>query len=528
MLSTTATNALLLRSQVRLVSRTMTSGTVTSEAIKMSSCVRLWPAPPTTETSNVSADDLASMGPTTLAEVPIATAVAVDAAVTNAHRAFTTTWRETPSSERRNLLLELARTIDANATDLATIETRQTGKPLHETRGEVAEVARTMRYFAGIADLAIEPVSLGLAAGRNRSAERVPEPWGVVAAITAFNYPLLLAGWKLGPALAAGNAVVIKAAEPTPLSLLHLATLLPAGLRDVVQVVTGGAGTGRHLVAHPRVGYVSFTGSTAAGTAIARARPLLPMTLELGGKNAMYVDASADLDHAVKVALEGGWANAGQNCCAASRIIVHERVYDAFVTKLAEGLAKRIGIAPRNIWSSGATMGTLVAFAEHAAQIRAQIGKLRGSLNQAYPPSYIDPAHPLATELPDTTPLELLERWIPPVLYTRVPATHAMATAELFGPVVTVLEPVRDVHEAIAVANMGEYGLAAGVLARDESVVREWVRHVRAGMMWVNTWNESPVAVPFGGVGESGRGKELGVQGMNEFLQWKSVISVTE
>ncbi|ORZ38734.1 Aldehyde/histidinol dehydrogenase [Catenaria anguillulae PL171] len=346
-------------------------------------------------------------------------------------------------------------------------------------RWEVSEVAEVFRYYAGWADkLAsgrVHPV--GPAAKNSvRTAVEVPQPKGVVAAITSFNYPLLLAAWKAAPALAAGNTVVLKPAESTPLTSLALRGLVPdPRLKSALHIVTGGAPTGASLAAHPL----------------------------LGGKNALYIDASADLAKAVRVALDGGWANAGQNCCAASRVVVHERVFQEFVDGLVAALHDKLGCMPHNLYSQRATMG-LIATPQHASKIRTQLATHATDLTQAFPPP--DILTPLTVLPPsDKIPPAIAAQWIPPTLYTNVPHTHPLAHTELSG-------------------NASEYGLAAGIVAKDASAIHKFTSGVQAGMVWVNTWNATPVNVAFGGWKASGRGKELGWKAVDEFVQWKSVI----
>ncbi|KAI9184255.1 hypothetical protein H9P43_003308 [Blastocladiella emersonii ATCC 22665] len=465
------------------------------------------------------------MVPQETVQVPWTSDADVSAAVQRARDAFEGKWGAVSPATRRDHLWRIATVIDEHVDALALLEARQTGKPLHEARGEVKEAAEVFRHYSGWADKVQDAVhDLSGPGSPHREGRVVAVPKGVVAAITAFNYPILLAAWKLAPALAAGNTVVIKPAETTPLTIQSLAAAVSQShrdLRDVIQVVTGGARVGRTLVAHPAVEHVSFTGSTAAGEAMARAHPLKTMTLELGGKNAMYVDRSADLELAVATAVDAGWTNAGQNCCAASRIIVHEEVHDAFVERLVKALGKRIGIAPKSMYNVANCMGPL-AHIQQAERVRDLLAQHAAGLTQAYPPTPTDPSRPLTDA---SIPPALAAQWVPPTLYTGVAVDHALAQTELFGPVVCVLRPVRSVNEAVAAANATPFGLASGIVAADEPAIREYTRRVRAGMMWVNTWNLTPARVPFGGWGASGRGRELGgMAGMAEYLNIKTII----
>ncbi|KNE56168.1 hypothetical protein AMAG_02003 [Allomyces macrogynus ATCC 38327] len=486
--------------------------------------LRLWPARPAPHSPTPLPNGVAPVqGKSTpereVVDVPDATEEDVRNAVTSAAQAFESGWGAMAPTARRDYMFRIGDALESNAEAFAELEVRQTGKLFTDAVGEVREAASAFKYFSGWADKI--DGHLYSMSDATMDATSVYVPKGVCAIITAFNYPLMLACWKLAPALAAGNTAVIKPSETTSLSILALRDLitsvLPTDTPSPVHVVPGDARVGQLLTSHADIAHVSFTGSTRVGAQLvetdARAQRMRPHTLELGGKNTLVIDASADLDAAVRVALDAGWANAGQNCCQAARVLAHRDVHEEVVEKLVDAVEKKIGAKPPGSLYDGAARMGMLAFEAHADRVRSDIEvALASGLSLAHPrdPNALYDAH--------------APEWVPPVLFRAVPDAHAIAQNELFGPVVAVLDPFTDIQEAVTRVNNTRYSLAAGILSNDEARIRKFVRDARAGIVWVNTWNVSPVNVPFGGTGRSGMGKELGLLGLKEFLFAKSII----
>ena len=458
------------------------------------------------------ADSLIVENPATeeqLALVPAASAEVVDRAVAGASRAFHDgRWSRLNPGEQEAVLRRLVALVEEHAEELAWLEVLDNGKTLAEARGDVGGVAAVFAYYAGW------PTKLS---GDVHNTDRrflafsVAEPVGVCGQIIPWNYPLLMASWKLGPALAAGNTVVLKPAEQTPLSALRLAELLlEAGVPPgVVQVIPGDGRTGAALAAHPGVHKLAFTGSTDVGKRVmgAAAAAVKRVTLELGGKNPNVVFADADLDAAVEGALAGAFENCGQACIAGSRLLVERSVQGELVERLqARADALRVGPG----WEEGVDLGPLVS----AEQLGGVVGHVEraaagGASVVTAPPRLDGPGH-----------------YMRPTVVSDVAPSMPIFRDEVFGPVVTVT-PFDGEEEGIALANDTRYGLSAGVWTSDMSRALRAARSIRAGTVWVNAYGSIRPEVPFGGFGESGLGRELGAHALASYTELKSVFVQT-
>ena len=443
-----------------------------------------------------------------LARIAEAKAEDVDRAVAAAQAAFPK-WSRMGAAERGRLLLKLADRIEEDADELARIETLDTGHPIRDSRNlDVARTAACFRYFGGMADKlqgSVVPVEPGFLNYVLR------EPIGVVGQIVPWNFPLMFTSWKMGPALAAGNTVVLKPAEITPLSTLKIAQLmaevgLPAG---VVNVVPGyGATAGQRLAEHPAVAKIAFTGSTVTGRRIVEASKgnLKRVQLELGGKGANIVFDDAHLDAAVNGSAWAIFHNQGQACIAGSRIIIHEKVADAFLEKFI-ALARSIRIG--NPLDTATEMGPLTS-AQHRDKVLSYVEIARQQGGHVLSGG----GAPAAKELAAGYYVE------PTVVQAR--PTDRVAQEEVFGPFVTVTRFSSDA-EALAVANSTEYGLGSGLWTRDLQRAHRFAREIRAGMCWINCYKRVNPGSPFGGVGQSGYGREMGFEAMHEYTEAKSV-----
>ncbi|MEU0857715.1 aldehyde dehydrogenase family protein [Streptomyces griseofuscus] len=426
-----------------------------------------------------------------LSEVAEASEEDVDRAVKAARKAFEK-WSALPGAERAKYLFRIARIIQERSRELAVLETLDNGKPIKETRdADLPLVAAHFFYYAGWADK-LDHAGFGAD----------PRPLGVAGQVIPWNFPLLMLAWKIAPALATGNTVVLKPAETTPLSALFFADICrQAGLpKGVVNIVTGDGRSGAALVAHPDVNKVAFTGSTAVGKAIARtvAGTRKKLTLELGGKGANIVFDDAPIDQAVEGIVNGIFFNQGQVCCAGSRLIVQESIQDELLDALKRRLSTlRLGDPLDKNTDIGA-----INSAEQLARITAlaDAGEAEGA--ERWSP---------ACELPDAG------YWFAPTLFTNVTQAHTIAREEIFGPVLSVLS-FRTPDEAVAKANNTQYGLSAGIWSEKGSRILAVASKLRAGVVWSNTFNKFDPTSPFGGYKESGFGREGGRHGLEAYL----------
>jgi aldehyde dehydrogenase (NAD+) len=427
-----------------------------------------------------------------LAEISEAGMRDIDRAVTAAHKAFDGVWGSMPGKERAKYLFRIARIIQERSRELAVLESLDNGKPIKESRDvDLPLVAAHFFYYAGWADK-LEHAGFG---GN-------PKPIGVAAQVIPWNFPLMMLAWKIAPALACGNTVVLKPAETTPLTALVFAEIcqqagLPAG---VVNIVTGAGETGKMLIGHDGVDKVAFTGSTEVGRAIAKtlAGTRKRLSLELGGKAANIVFDDAPIDEAVEGIVGGIFFNQGHVCCAGSRLLVQESVADEVLDRLRRRMSTlRLG----DPLDKNTDVGAINSFAQ-LARIRelSDVGEAEGAERWS-----------AACELPERG------YWFPPTLFTGVTQAHRIAREEIFGPVLSVLT-FRTPDEAIEKANNTPYGLSAGVWTDKGSRILWMADRLRAGVVWANTFNKFDPASPFGGYKESGYGREGGRHGLEAYL----------
>ncbi|ALP64705.1 aldehyde dehydrogenase family protein [Paraburkholderia caribensis] len=460
---------------------------------------------------SLSGETLATLNPhdnSVIAEVAMANHADVDRAVAAAKAAFPK-WSKMAGAERGRLLLKLADAIEANADRLARLESIDTGHPIRDTRHlDVPRTAATFRYFGGMADKfegSVIPVEQGFLNYLTR------EPVGIVGQVVPWNFPLMFTSWKMAPALAAGNCVIMKPAELTPLSSLAIAELMaevgfPAG---VVNILPGlGHVAGQYIAEHPEIGKVAFTGSTAVGRKIVQASSgnLKKVQLELGGKGANIVFGDANIDAVVQGSAFGIFHNQGQACIAASRMIVHESVADEVLEKFV-ALARSIRIG--DPLDPSTEMGPLTS-RQHRDRVL----------------SYVDIAREQGGRVlsggksPDNTALAN-GCYVEPTIVEAKP-TDRVSQEEVFGPFMSVTT-FRTDEEALAIANGTEYGLGAGLWTRDLQRAHLIAREIHSGMVWVNCYKRVSPGSPFGGVGASGYGREMGFEAMREYTQAKSV-----
>jgi aldehyde dehydrogenase (NAD+) len=442
-----------------------------------------------------SGDDLKTINPATeagLSVVSTASAADVDTAVSLARKAYDDVWSTMPGAERGKYLFRIARGIAERTRELAVVETLDNGKPIRESRDvDVPTAAAHFFYHAGWADK-LQHAGYG----------PDPRPLGVAAQVIPWNFPLLMAAWKIAPALAAGNTVVIKPAETTPLSILVLAEIiadsgLPPG---VVNVLTGAGDVGRTLVNHPGIDKVAFTGSTDVGRQIqaSLAGTGRKITLELGGKAANIVFDDAAIDQAVEGIVNGIFFNQGHVCCAGSRLLVQESVADEVLAKLHDRVSTlRIGDPMDKNTDVGA-----INSAEQLARIRnlVEVGDAEGAERW-------------------TSPCPLPDRgfFFPPTVFSEVSQSMRIARDEIFGPVLSVLT-FRTPDEAVAKANNTPYGLSAGIWTEKGSRILGMAQAMRAGVVWANSFNRFDPSAAFGGYKESGFGREGGRGGLAAYL----------
>ncbi len=438
-----------------------------------------------------------------LKELPRAGVEEVDAAVDRARRAFPA-WRALAPAARAERLRALADTLAEHYEYLAQVEARNAGKPIGDARGEMQMVVDVFRYYAGAPERLLGD-TIPVTGGEGFT---VREPLGVVGLIVPWNFPLTIAAWKLGPALAAGNTVVLKPAELTPLTAMRFESLaLQSGMPEgVVNVVVGpGSVCGRRLVEHPDVAKIAFTGSTEVGRQIAAgaAQTIKRVTLELGGKSANIVFADADLAAAADAAPGAVFGNAGQDCCARSRILVQRSALDQFMSLLEEAVEQiRVG----DPLDEATQMGPLISAGQ------------RETVS-----SYVGPDAPVAIrgQAPEGPGY-----WFPPTVLCPVDVDDRAVREEIFGPVACVI-PFRDEEEAVRLANDTIYGLSGSIWTRDGARALRVARGVDAGVLSINSNTSVRVTTPFGGFKQSGYGRELGPHALDAYTEVKSIFYAT-
>ncbi len=443
------------------------------------------------------AHDFVTINPATaepIATVSTADAALVDHAVAAARKAADGVWGKMPAAERGKYVYRLARRLQERSRELAVLESMDNGKPIRETRDvDVPLAAAHFFYYAGWADK-LEHVAAG----------RTPSPRGVCAQVIPWNFPLLMAAWKVAPALATGNTVVLKPAETTPLTASMLGEIalecdLPPG---VLNIVHGAGATGAAVVGHPDVDKVAFTGSTEVGRIIRRqiAGSGKTLTLELGGKGANIVFADAAIDQAVEGCINGIFFNQGHVCCAGSRLLLEESIAEEFLAKLKLRVsALRIG----DPMDKNTDVGAINSAEQHAIISRyIEVGRAEGAT------VWQGCANPVPTK----------GYFVPPTVLTGVQQTDTVVREEIFGPVLSVIT-FRTPGEAIAKANNTEYGLACGVWSEKTSKLYEVAHALNSGVVWANGYNLFDPASPFGGIRHSGFGREGGIAGLWPYLR---------
>jgi aldehyde dehydrogenase (NAD+) len=429
-----------------------------------------------------------------LAEIAEADQKDIDAAVKAARNAYNNVWSKLSGKERAKYIYRIARLIQERAREFSVIETLDGGKTIRESRDiDIPLAAAHFFYYAGWAD------KLDYA-----FPNRKPKSLGVVGQITPWNFPMLMIAWKIAPALACGNTVVLKPAETTPLTALKLAELFQdAGLPPgVVNIVTGAGQTGSYLVNHPDVNKIAFTGSTGVGKMIMKsiAGSGKKSTMELGGKAANIIFEDAPLDQAVEGVINGIFFNQGHVCCAGSRLFIQESVYDVVMRKLKDRMQSLIVGNPLD-------KNTDIGAINSKKQLETinkyiKIGKEEGA--EIYQPSCVLPKKGY---------------WCPPTLFTNVAQSNRIVQEEIFGPVLAI-QTFRDVDEVIAKANNTPFGLSAGVWTDKGSKIFNLTSQLKAGVVWANTYNKFDPTSPFGGYKESGFGREGGLQGLEAYLKF--------
>lgn len=432
----------------------------------------------------------------------------VDAAVKAARTAFKS-WKKVPGAERGDLLYKLVQLIEEEKELLSSLEAWDGGKTKEQNaQFDIDEVVAVFKYYAGWADKISGKV---IQYDPKKLAYTIHEPFGVCGQIIPWNYPLAMASWKLAPALAAGNTIVLKSSEITPLSILYFGKLFKkAGFPPgVVNILSGyGPNCGGPLTSHPGIDKVAFTGSTATGKKVqeAASATLKPVTLECGGKSPLVILDDADLDQAVKWGAFGIMGNQGQVCCSTSRIYVHEKIYEEFLTQFAKHVSE--AYPQGDVWDDKAVVGPQISEGQYEKILSyLDIGKkegarviLGGEANKAAGKGY----------------------FIKPTIFADVKPDYRIVKEEIFGPVVVVGKFSTD-EEALQLANDTEYGLGAAVFTRDIERGHNFAHDLEAGMVWINSSNDSDTHVPFGGVKQSGIGRELGEYGASTYTQAKAI-----
>ena len=460
---------------------------------------------------SISGETFETTDPTTgetLAEVAAGTAEDIDRAVDAAWDAYDEVYSDYSTAKRQAMLEAMADTVEGNKEEFARLESLDNGKPITEARIDMGLVAEHFRYFAGIAR-AHEGRTVDT--DDSRLVQTLQEPYGVVGQIIPWNFPLLMAAWKLGPALAAGNCVVLKPAEETPLTILKLMAeagdVIPDG---VVNVVTGfGPDAGEPLANHEDIRKLAFTGSTEIGSEVMKsaANNITDITLELGGKSPLVVFPDADLEQAVQTTITAIFFNTGECCCAGSRLFVHEDIKDGFLDELAaaaddltvdDPLLDATDLGPK---VTAEQVERTMEYIEHAEAEGAAF--VTGG------------SQPDDEALSDGC-------FVAPTLIDEIDHDSKAVQEEIFGPVQEVFE-WRDYDEMIELANGVDYGLAAGVLTADLTKAHQCAKDIEAGNIWVNTYNDFPAGQPFGGYKKSGIGRETAQEAVDHYTQTKTV-----
>ena len=438
-----------------------------------------------------------------LAEVARAGVPEADAAVARAKEAFPA-WRAVTPADRARILRAISSAIEEAAEDLARLEARNVGKPISDARGEVGMVAQVFAYYAGAPERLLGD-TIPVAGGVDMTFR---EPLGIVGLITPWNFPLPIASWKVAPALAAGNTIVLKPAELTPLTAIELERIaLEAGLPEGVLNVVSGPGrvVGERIVEHPDVAKVAFTGSTAVGRRVSElaSQTIKRVTLELGGKSANVVFADADLEAAAAAAPLAVFGNAGQDCCARSRVLVERNALDPFMQALERSVQSLVVGDPLD---ESTQMGPLIS-----ADQREKVG------------SYLEDGAPVAIR--GSAP-EGPGFWFPPTVLCPVSNDDRAAREEIFGPVASVI-PFEGEDEAVRIANDTIYGLSGSIWTRDGAKALRVARALETGTISINSNTSVRVSTPFGGFKQSGMGRELGPHALDYYTELKNVFMAT-
>jgi len=447
----------------------------------------------------------------TFAEVAEADKADIDKAVAAARRAFEGKWSRISARDRGRMLYKLAQLIEQNAAQLAETETSDNGKPIREsTYVDIPQAAENFEYFAGWATK-IEGETIPVPGEMFNYTLR--EPVGVCGQIIPWNFPLLMAAWKLAPALAAGNTVVLKPAEQTPAGAMELAKLIQeAGFPDgVVNIVPGfGETAGAALASHPGIDKIAFTGSTEVGKIIAKTagENLTKVSLELGGKAPNIVFADADMDQAVNGAMMGIFFNQGQVCCAGSRIFLDAKVKDEFLDRFK---TRAEGVKVGNPMDQGTQMGPQVS-CEQLDRIKGYVGIARSEGATVFS----------GGEAPELEESFKNGYFFKPTIFSEVNNKMRVAQEEIFGPVTSVIT-FTDEEDLLRQANDTIYGLSAGIWTNDLARAHRFARNIKAGVIWINTFNMFNAASPFGGFKQSGYGREMGKHALQLYTQVKSV-----
>lgn len=465
--------------------------------------------------SGNSHETIETRDPTTgevLGEVPAGNAADIDDAVEAARRAFNETWKDASPGERQRVLSEMAATVEEHQETLATLEVLDTGKTITEAMGDMGLVTDHLTYYAAAArNVNGETRQTNDLFDREKQVFTLKEPYGVVGAIVPWNFPLLISIWKLGPALAAGNSVVLKPSEETPLSILKLMELVDDTVPDgVINVVTGyGEDAGEPLTTHEAVPKISFTGSTEVGKEIIRnsADDVKKTTLELGGKSPVIVYPDADLEEAVEAAMMAIFFNKGECCAAGSRLFVHEDIEEQFLEAFSNAAA---GMTVGDPLLEETDMGPKVS--------EEQVERTHGFVEAAR-----ESGATIRTggDKPDDDSLAG-GAFYEPTIISDIDHDHQSVQEEIFGPVMETFS-WSDEDEAVRLANDVDYGLAAGVISGDVTKALRTARRLEAGIVWVNHYNDVSAGQPFGGYKQSGTGRENAMEAIDEFTQTKAI-----